>query len=72
MSSLRIFSLSIALPLSAIAPLAAAAVNVMHWWVSPGEQASIQVIQQYQAERGIDWVTTARKGSGTSNYMDAV
>lgn len=72
MSSLRIFSLSIALPLSAIAPLAAAAVNVMHWWVSPGEQASIQVIQQYQAERGIDWVTTTRKGSGTSNYMDAV
>ena len=72
MSSLRIFSLSIALPLSAIAPLAAAAVNVMHWWVSPGEQASIQVIQQYQAERGIEWITTARKGSGTSSYMDAV
>ncbi|SDU30316.1 carbohydrate ABC transporter substrate-binding protein, CUT1 family [Halopseudomonas salegens] len=47
-------------------------VDVTHWWVSLGEQASIQVIERHLAEQGIVWITEAMAGSGTSRYMDVV
>ena len=45
-------------------------VELMHWWVSKGEQASIGVLQQRLSQQSIDWQAQAHAGSGTSRYGD--
>lgn len=47
-------------------------VDITHWWVTPGEQASIRVIERRMNEQGIVWNTDAFAGSGTARYMDSV
>ena len=44
----------------------------MHWWVSPGEQASIQVFRQHAHSAGLNWHAQAVAGSGTARYIDAL
>lgn len=43
-------------------------VEFMHWWVSKGEQASINVLKQTLNQQGIAWQDHAHAGSGTSRY----
>lgn len=43
-------------------------VEFMHWWVSPGEQASIDMLKQRLNQQGIAWQEQAHAGSGTSRY----
>ncbi len=45
-------------------------VEFMHWWVSPGEQASINVLKQNLSQQGIAWQDSAHAGSGTARYGD--
>ena len=45
-------------------------VELMHWWVSKGEQASIAVLLQRLSQQSIDWQAQAHAGSGTSRYGD--
>lgn len=45
-------------------------VDFMHWWVSPGEQASINVLKQSLNQQGIAWQDSAHVGSGTARYGD--
>lgn len=44
--------------------------EVSHWWVSEGEQASIEVIRRHIEAQGLTWRETVFAGSGTSRYMD--
>lgn len=55
---------------AAISPEAPAGdhVELAHWWVSPGEQAGIQVIQRYVEQSGLSFSDTAIQGSGTARY----
>lgn len=43
-------------------------VEFMHWWVSPGEQASINVLKKSLNQQGIAWQDSAHAGSGTARY----
>ena len=45
-------------------------VEFMHWWVSKGEQASINVLKQNLNQQDIVWQDHAHAGSGTSRYGD--
>ena len=45
-------------------------VELMHWWVSKGEQASIAVLLQRLSQQDINWQAQAHAGSGTSRYGD--
>ena len=45
-------------------------VELMHWWVSKGEQASIAVLLQRLSQQNISWQAQAHAGSGTSRYGD--
>lgn len=45
-------------------------VEFMHWWVSKGEQASINVLKQKLNQQNIAWQDHAHAGSGTSRYGD--
>lgn len=45
-------------------------VEFMHWWVSPGEQVSINVLKQSLNRQGIAWQDSAHAGSGTARYGD--
>lgn len=45
-------------------------VEFMHWWVSAGEQASINVLKQRLNQQDIAWQESAHAGSGTSRYGD--
>jgi len=45
-------------------------VEFMHWWVSLGEQASINVLKQRLNQQGIPWQDHAHAGSGTARYGD--
>lgn len=47
---------------------AEAGVQVFHWWVSDGEQASIKVIQQQVEAQGLVWQERASVGSGTAAF----
>ena len=41
-------------------------VDFMHWWVSKGEQASINVLKIRLHQQGIVWQDHAQAGSGTA------
>ena len=45
-------------------------VEFMHWGVSKGEQASINVLKQKLNQQNIAWQDHAHAGSGTSRYGD--
>lgn len=45
-------------------------IELMHWWVSKGEQASIAVLLQRLSQQDINWQAQAHAGSGTSRYGD--
>lgn len=47
-------------------------VDFMHWWVSKGEQASINVLKIRLHQQGIVWQDHAQAGSGTARYSDAL
>lgn len=65
-------ALAMALPALAWAQASVPKVDVMHWWVSQGEQASIDVIRRYVRQAGMAWQEEARPGSGTARYGDFV
>ena len=65
-------ALAMALPALAWAQASVPKVDVMHWWVSQGEQASIDVIRRYVRQAGMAWQQEARPGSGTARYGDFV
>lgn len=58
------------LVIAAISPetLAKDDIVLAHWWVSPGEQAGIRVIQRYVEQSGMSFSDTAIQGSGTARY----
>lgn len=47
-------------------------VLTFHWWVSDGEQASINVIQQHVEAQGLTWRDRAISGSGTATFGDVL
>lgn len=47
-------------------------VSFMHWWVSKGEQASINVLKNRLTQQDIEWDAKAYAGSGTSRYGDVL
>lgn len=65
-------ALALAFPALARAQAPAPTVDVMHWWVSEGEQASIDVIKRYIRQAGMAWQEEVRPGSGTARYGDFV
>ena len=65
-------ALAVSLPGLARAREQAPRVDVMHWWVSEGEQASIDVIKRYIRQAGMVWQEEVRPGSGTARYGDFV
>ncbi len=65
-------ALSLGFPALARAQDPAQKVDVMHWWVSEGEQASIDVIKRYTRQAGMAWQEEVRAGSGTARYGDFV
>ncbi len=62
------FSSSVEEALDESAPL----VEVVDWWVSEGEAASLAVIQRHVEARGLRWRAHLTPGSGTSRYWDVV
>lgn len=52
--------------------LVAQPVQLFHWWVSEGEQASIRVIQQHVEVQGLQWSERASVGSGTATFGDVL
>lgn len=47
-------------------------VDAMHWWVSDGERASIDVLAGHVRRQGLTWRDTGVAGSGTTRYFDAL
>ncbi|MBU2954816.1 ABC transporter substrate-binding protein [Marinobacter sp. F3R08] len=47
-------------------------VDVMHWWVSPGERNSINTIRHYLDEQGLVFHEQAVSGSGTDRFTNVL
>ncbi len=58
-------------PLLAAVP-ADVSVEISHWWVSPGEKDSVDVLRRHMANRHIQLRERIFAGSGTHRYGDAV
>ncbi|MBU2874652.1 ABC transporter substrate-binding protein [Marinobacter salexigens] len=51
-------------------PSANNTVDILHWWVSEGEENSIGIIQRYIEKQGLGWHAEAVAGSGTYRFSD--
>lgn len=62
------------LGVSALAQTAAPApvIDIASWWVSPGEQASLDVIRRHAQAQGLQWRQRVVAGSGTSRFGDVL
>lgn len=47
-------------------------VEMSHWWVSDGEQHSLNAIRRHVEASGLDWQQRVTRGSGTSRYWDVL
>jgi glucose/mannose transport system substrate-binding protein len=57
---------------SVLSSNAAERVDILHWWVSPGERASIQVFREHAERAGLAWHEQAVAGSGTDRYTNVL
>ncbi|VUZ25464.1 putative sugar-binding periplasmic protein [uncultured Comamonas sp.] len=47
-------------------------IDIASWWVSPGEQASLDVIRRHAQAQGLQWRQRVVAGSGTSRFGDVL
>lgn len=57
---------------SSVVPKPQPAIDVLHWWVSDGERASIDVLKRHVQQQGIAWRAEAAPGSGTQRFIDVL
>ncbi|WP_242671948.1 ABC transporter substrate-binding protein [Stutzerimonas kirkiae] len=68
----KLFILPLLLALAPTMGNAQEDLQLSHWWVSPGERASIAVLQRYLDRQQLTWQEHAIPGSGTARYADVL